>query len=84
MISCSISAFSIFSIFANLLHQKKEIEEDIDIRVYPAANYQRPASDRKPVNITKVSEEDYLLKYLLTEEDYLLRYILTEKDYLLK
>ena len=63
--------FSIFSIFANLLHQKKEIEEDIDIRVYPAANYQRPASDRKPVNITKVSEEDYLLKYLLTEEDYL-------------
>jgi len=37
------------------LQKKKEIESDIDIRVYPAANYQRPASDRKPVNITKVS-----------------------------
>ena len=63
MIFCLVPALSIFAIF---LHQKKEIESDIDIRVYPAANYQRPASDRKPVNITKVSEEENLLKYLLT------------------
>jgi len=37
------------------LKQVKKRQEDIDILVYPAANYQRPVSDRKHVNVTKVS-----------------------------
>ena len=53
---CLFSNLSYFLFLTSITPsvQVKKRQEDFDILVYPAANYQRPKSDRKHVNITKV------------------------------